>query len=93
MNDSRLPLAHLNLTVADVERSIAFYRQWFGFTAPPRTYPDGTVFIGNDDGFDLALHPGAPAAPPAPMVHFGFRARAPWCGPYESSARASGGLD
>jgi catechol 2,3-dioxygenase-like lactoylglutathione lyase family enzyme len=49
MNDSRLPLAHLNLTVADVERSIAFYRQWF--TAPPRTYPDGTVFIGNDDGF------------------------------------------
>jgi catechol 2,3-dioxygenase-like lactoylglutathione lyase family enzyme len=59
MNDSRLPLAHLNLTVADVERSIAFYRQWFGFTTPPRTYPDGTVFIGNDDGFDLALHPGA----------------------------------
>jgi catechol 2,3-dioxygenase-like lactoylglutathione lyase family enzyme len=74
MNDSRLPLAHLNLTVAEVERSIAFYRQWFGFTAPPRTSPDGTVFIGNDDGFDLALHPGAPAVPPAPMVHFGFRA-------------------
>ena len=72
-----LPLAHLNLAVADVERAAAFYRRWFGFTAPPRTYPDGTVFVGNDDGFDLALHPGHPPADPAAGFHFGFRADGP----------------
>lgn len=66
MNDSRLPMAHLNLTVGEVEHSIAFYRKWFGFTAPSRTYPDGTVFIGNDDGFNLALHPGARRRRPPP---------------------------
>lgn len=72
-----LPLAHLNLTVAELERSVRFYRRWFGFTAPSRTYPDGTVFLANRDAFDLALHPGAPPAPPAPCVHFGFRAADP----------------
>lgn len=77
MNDARLPLLHLNLTVADPERSIAFYRRWFDFTSDPRTYPDGTVFVSNADGFDLALHPGSPEDPPAPAVHFGFRASAP----------------
>jgi catechol 2,3-dioxygenase-like lactoylglutathione lyase family enzyme len=69
----RLPLVHLNLTVSDLDRSVAFYRRWFGFTAPPRTYPDGTVFLGNEDGFDLALHPGALTGPPSRTVHFGFR--------------------
>lgn len=68
-----LPLMHLNLDVADVERSIAFYRTWFGFSGEPRTYPDGTVFISNSDQFDLALHPASPPSPPAPAVHFGFR--------------------
>lgn len=68
-----LPLVHLNLVVTDVERSAAFYRQWFGFTAPPREYPDGTVFLGNPDGFDLALHGGAPPGAAAATFHFGFR--------------------
>ena len=77
MADVHLPLVHLNLTVADVERSIGFYRRWFGFTGALRRYVDGTVFVGNDDGFDLALHPGIPGDPPAPAVHFGFRATSP----------------
>ena len=72
-----LPLAHLNLVVADVERAAAFYRRWFGFTRPPRPYPDGTVFLGNDDGFDLAVHPGEPPAGAAAGFHFGFRAPDP----------------
>jgi catechol 2,3-dioxygenase-like lactoylglutathione lyase family enzyme len=73
-----LPLVHLNLTVTDVERSIAFYRRWFGFTRPPRTYDDGTVFVGNDDGFDLALHPAdSGPGPGAAGFHFGFRAADP----------------
>jgi catechol 2,3-dioxygenase-like lactoylglutathione lyase family enzyme len=68
-----LHLAHLNLTVRDVDRSVAFYRQWFGFSGSPRLYPDGTVFVTDADGFDLALHPGDPPQPAAPAVHFGFR--------------------
>lgn len=69
----RYPLLHLNLMVANLDRSIDFYRQWFGFTRGQRTYPDGTVFIRNGQAFDLALHPGIPPSPPAPTVHFGFR--------------------
>jgi catechol 2,3-dioxygenase-like lactoylglutathione lyase family enzyme len=67
------PLAHLNLTVADVGRSEAFYARWFGFDQRPETFSDGTRFVRNPDRFDLALHPGAPPSPPAPTVHFGFR--------------------
>lgn len=68
-----LPLVHLNLTVSDLERSEAFYARWFGFDQRPETVSDGTRFIRNGDGFDLALHPGVPPAAPAPTVHFGFR--------------------
>jgi len=67
------PLVHLNLTVADLARSEVFYAHWFGFEQRPETFSDGTRFIRNDDGFDLALHPGTPPSPPAPTVHFGFR--------------------
>jgi catechol 2,3-dioxygenase-like lactoylglutathione lyase family enzyme len=67
-------LAHLNLTVTELDRSVAFYARWFGFDQRPHTMPDGTRFLRNDDGFDLALRPGRPPWPPAPMVHIGFRA-------------------
>jgi catechol 2,3-dioxygenase-like lactoylglutathione lyase family enzyme len=72
-----MPLVHLNLTVADLDRSADFYRRWFGFDRPPRAYPDGTVFLGNADGFDLALHPGTLDQPPPRTFHFGFRLAAP----------------
>lgn len=68
-----MPFAHLNLTVTDLDRSIDFYRRWFGFDGPAATYPDGTVFLRNGDAFDLALHPGALDAPPPRSLHFGFR--------------------
>jgi catechol 2,3-dioxygenase-like lactoylglutathione lyase family enzyme len=67
------PLVHLNLTVADLDRSAAFYSRWFGFDRNPEMLSDGTRFVRNADGFDLALHPGQPPSPPAPAVHFGFR--------------------
>jgi catechol 2,3-dioxygenase-like lactoylglutathione lyase family enzyme len=66
-------LLHLNLLVSDLDRSQAFYARWFGFDQRPETYSDGTRFIRNADGFDLALHPGTPPSPPAATVHFGFR--------------------
>jgi catechol 2,3-dioxygenase-like lactoylglutathione lyase family enzyme len=77
MSDDGLHLVHLNLAVADVERSIAFYRRWLGFTTDPVTYPDHTVFVRNADDFDLAFHAAAPAAEPAAGVHIGFRAASP----------------
>ena len=65
-------LAHLGLTVTDQERSRRFYETHFGFDAgPARTYPDGTLIIHDDDGFALALHPGA-AAPDDDFLHFGY---------------------
>ena len=64
---------HLNLIVADVDRSEKFYRRWFGFDRGRREFPDGTVFIRDAEGTDLAFVAGDPPEPPAPCVHFGFR--------------------
>lgn len=68
-----MELAHLNLTVADIERSAAFYATHLGFDGGRRTFPDGTVFVRNRQGFDLGLHEGRIDRPPAPAIHFGFR--------------------
>ena len=76
MDREPLPVLHLNLLVADLERSVAFYEQFFGF-ARHAEYGDGTVFVRNAQGFDLRLKPGVPGAMPAPTMHFGFRAPDP----------------
>ena len=65
--------AHINLSVGDVERSLAFYRRWLGFGDIDRRFPDGTVFVRDDEGTDLALHASAGAAGPPVGFHFGFR--------------------
>jgi catechol 2,3-dioxygenase-like lactoylglutathione lyase family enzyme len=66
-------LAHLALVVRDERRSRAFYEAWFGFGAG-RSWraDDGTLFVRDADGFDLALHAGEPGALPG-FFHFGFR--------------------
>ena len=64
---------HINLTVADVGRSLAFYRRWLGFGEVDRRFPDGTVFVRDAEGTDLALHAGARADGPPAGFHFGFR--------------------
>jgi catechol 2,3-dioxygenase-like lactoylglutathione lyase family enzyme len=63
-------VGHLNLTVGDVGASIAFYRRWFGFERELARYDDGTVFVTDDHGFELAFHRGASAADD--RWHFGF---------------------
>ena len=67
-----LQLGHLNLTVADVDRSIAFYGEWFGFERELAIYEDGTVFVTDERGFELAFHPGT--STPSDAWHFGFLA-------------------
>lgn len=69
--------AHLNLTVADIERSLGFYGRWFGFDRDPQRCDDETVMVRDADGFDLALRAGAAPSPPAPTVHVGFRCADP----------------
>ena len=48
---------HLNLSVADVDRSRAFYERWFGFDAGPSEWLGDALFIRDETGFDLALTP------------------------------------
>jgi catechol 2,3-dioxygenase-like lactoylglutathione lyase family enzyme len=71
-----LCLGHLNISVADIDRSRAFYGQWFGFDRMLAEYEDGTRFIADASGFELALHPGGSAAPRRDW-HFGFVASDP----------------
>ena len=68
-----LRLAHLNLAVADRASSIAFYRRWFGFERVLAEYDDGTTFVVDRSGFELALHE-ARGAVSATDWHFGFLA-------------------
>jgi catechol 2,3-dioxygenase-like lactoylglutathione lyase family enzyme len=64
-------LNHLYLRVRDLERSVAFYRGWFGFDRP-EAWQGETFVVRNADGFDLALTPDPdPPAWPAGL-HFGF---------------------
>src|SRR5688572_12905460 len=74
-------LTHLGLPVRDLDRARVFCETWFGFDAgPAQRYADGTLFLRNAEGFDLALHPVGSAAGGAAMPTFfhsvfGFQAR------------------
>jgi catechol 2,3-dioxygenase-like lactoylglutathione lyase family enzyme len=69
--DPLVPLNHVSLTVADRERSAAFYAEHFGLTE--RLHADEHLFIvGSADGSVLALTEGAPPGLPAGN-HFGFQ--------------------
>jgi len=64
-------LAHLNISVADLDRASAFYGRWFGFDRVLAQYDDGTRFITDASGFELGLHAGAPTVSGRDW-HFGF---------------------
>ncbi len=64
-------LDHVALTVADRERSAAFYGEHLGLTT--RVHDDAHLLIlGDADGSLLTLSEGEPPALP-PTNHFGFR--------------------
>jgi catechol 2,3-dioxygenase-like lactoylglutathione lyase family enzyme len=67
-------LNHMALTVADRERSAAFYGRFFGLTN--RVHDDRHLLIlGAEDGSLLALSEGDAAAASLPRTtHFGFQA-------------------
>jgi catechol 2,3-dioxygenase-like lactoylglutathione lyase family enzyme len=69
-----MPLNHVALTVADKDRSAAFYGEHFGLTR--RVLDDGDLLIlAADDGSELALSDAAvPVGSMLPRTnHFGFR--------------------
>jgi catechol 2,3-dioxygenase-like lactoylglutathione lyase family enzyme len=71
-----VPLNHVALTVANRERSAAFYGRHFGLTR--RVHEDEHLLIlGSDDGSLLALSAGTPP-PELPCTnHFGFQVDSP----------------
>ena len=77
-DDSVLRLGHLNITVADLDLSVAFYDRWFGFDRVLADYDDGTRFLTDSTGFELGLHPGGPT-PSSANWHFGFLSPDPTC--------------
>jgi catechol 2,3-dioxygenase-like lactoylglutathione lyase family enzyme len=68
-----MPLNHVALTVADRERSAAFYGEHLGLSE--RVFEDDhLVILGSADGSELALSTGEPVAAILPRTnHFGFR--------------------
>jgi len=67
-----VPLNHVALTVADRNRSAAFYRMHFGLTE--RVHEDEHLLIlGSADGSLLALREGPVPADLPPGNHFGFQ--------------------
>ncbi|MGH8980184.1 MAG: VOC family protein [Acidimicrobiales bacterium] len=84
---------HVNLTVADTDRSLAFYRRWLGFGQETREFADGTVFIRDDEGTDLAFHAGLGEHRPSRLFHFGFRRHDPGAVRALGSALVAAGVD
>jgi catechol 2,3-dioxygenase-like lactoylglutathione lyase family enzyme len=64
-------LNHLYLIVRDVDRSAAFYRDFFGFDGTSERQGEALV-VRNHEGFSLAL--AADSEPPVwpSRLHFGF---------------------
>jgi catechol 2,3-dioxygenase-like lactoylglutathione lyase family enzyme len=64
-------LNHLHLHVASQDEAAAFYIGHFGFRRHA-VQDDGTLFLRDAGGLDLALAQGPPDDFP-PWAHFGFR--------------------
>jgi catechol 2,3-dioxygenase-like lactoylglutathione lyase family enzyme len=62
---------HLHLHVRDLDRSRAFYEDWFGLRE--HCFHGPILFLRDEQGFDLALAPDD-SPPQCPgWFHFGFR--------------------
>lgn len=70
-----MQLNHLHLHVASVDEAAAFYTGHFGFRRRA-VQDDGTLFLRDAGGMDLALAAGPPDDFP-PWAHFGFRLERP----------------
>ncbi|MDB5096151.1 MAG: Glyoxalase/bleomycin resistance protein/dioxygenase [Cyanobacteria bacterium RYN_339] len=66
-----MTLNHLNLAVADPDRALPFYLQWFGFAEVLRL--EDFVKVRDAAGFELSLTRAEEPRTYPPTFHFGFR--------------------
>jgi catechol 2,3-dioxygenase-like lactoylglutathione lyase family enzyme len=62
---------HISLNVSDLDRSVEFYRRFFG--APAKLKPDYAKFVAVDPEIHLALQPGRVSGSAGALSHFGIR--------------------
>ncbi len=63
---------HISLNVSDLDRSVGFYRRFFG--EPRKLQADYAKFVNADPELHLAIQPGLPARSPAgTLSHLGIR--------------------
>lgn len=67
-------LNHLNLTVRDLDRSVAFYCEQFGFEVAFPVEQGNGLLLKGPGGTVLVLERGTPPHDPATVFHFGFGA-------------------
>ncbi len=68
-----MALTHLHLKVADVQKTISFYKELFGFKEKVK-FSDDFYFLQDESGFDMAIAGADGKVPLLPKgVHFGFR--------------------
>ena len=66
------PSVHISLNVRDLDRSVEFYRRFFG--EPAKLKPDYAKFVTRDPEIHLALGPGLDAgATSGTLSHLGIR--------------------
>ena len=66
------PSVHISLNVRDLNRSVDFYRRFFG--EPAKLKPDYAKFVTRDPEIHLALGPGLDAGVSSgPLSHLGIR--------------------
>lgn len=68
-------LNHLHLHVRDRGAAESFYAKWLGMAIVSRG--QSITFLGDDDGFDLALMDDRDPARMPPWFHFGYRLNSP----------------
>jgi len=62
---------HVSLNVSDLDKSVAFYRRFFG--EPAKLEADYAKFVTKDPEIHLALQPGGGAGKPGSLSHLGIR--------------------
>jgi catechol 2,3-dioxygenase-like lactoylglutathione lyase family enzyme len=70
------PSVHISLNVRDLDRSVDFYRRFFG--EPAKLKPDYAKFVTRDPEIHLAIEPGLAPGPeadsrPGALSHLGLR--------------------
>lgn len=65
---------HINMEVKDLEQSVAFYKNLFGFEIKKEQPEEKSKIIGNDN-IKLCLYENTEMKPEGAIAHFGFHVK------------------